>query len=127
MEKVKNVVINKTGNKVSLVEGAIILQKQGYKGSWARLSPRQLAHMEIEDAEAKKWIEISDTEPNFTKEVKANFIFTKPAAHGSASPEEAIEKAKIKIAKPVKEKKKKETGGKVSKLSLAEATKLSQG
>lgn len=123
--KVKNVAINLCACKVSLIDNKITLEKQGYKGSWAVLSNKQLTHDDIEDAVTKNWIELSDTAPTFTKEVKTNFIIVKPPAYGSATPEEAIarNKAEAKEDKPVKVKKKK-TGAKVSKLTMDEALKL---
>jgi aconitase A len=127
-EKVKNVLINESDCKVSLIDNKITLQKKGYKGSWVILTKKQLEHEDVEDAETKKWVSLSDTEPTYTKEIKSNLVITKPTVHGSSTPEEALAKLKpaVKEEKPVRVKKRKE-GGKVSKLTTEEAVKLAQG
>lgn len=97
-----NIAVNITDLRISMVDGRINLEKQGYKGSWAVLSTRQLDHEDVEDAVTKKWIKLTDKVPEFVKEFKANLKITKPAVIGFDSIEEARGQVPDAIIEPKK-------------------------
>jgi len=53
-------------------------------GGWVELMTHQVGHPDVEQAQKKKWIELTDKEPKMEAEPEpAAIVFEKPKVHGT--------------------------------------------